>query len=43
MNLISAQGEKAERIAVSGLEGNINKKVDNIKNMLVDIMAGLSA
>lgn len=43
MNLISAQGEKAEKIAVSGMEGKINKKIIQIKTSLVDIMAGLSA
>lgn len=41
-DLISAQGEKAERLAISGLEGNINKKISEIKSFLIDIVAELS-
>ena len=41
-NLISAQSEKASRLAISGLEGNTNKKIQEIKDDLTDIAAGLS-
>lgn len=43
MNLISAQGEKSARLAVSGMEGTINKKINKIKSLLIDVMANLSA
>lgn len=40
--LISAQGEKASRLAISGLEGQTNRKIQEIKNNLTDIAASLS-
>lgn len=43
MNLISAQGEQASKIARSGLEGDINKNMEKIKNSLLDIATGLAA
>lgn len=43
MNLISAQGEKANKIAVNGLEGSLNKKINTVKKSLLDSMAQLSA
>lgn len=41
-NLISAHGEKANKLAISGLEGNINKKIKEIINFLTEIAADLS-
>ncbi len=41
-NLISAHGEKANKLAISGLEGNINKKIKEIINFLTEIAANLS-
>lgn len=41
-NLISAHGEKANKLAISGLEGNINKKIKEIISFLTEIAADLS-
>lgn len=42
MSLVSAKGKAASRIAVGGLEGELNKKIDRIKRILLDITAELS-
>ena len=42
MDLISAKGEKSNKIAYSFLEGTAGKNITKIKNNIVDIVANLS-
>lgn len=41
INLIASQGEKAREIAISGMEGYINKIIDKVKRNLIDIISEL--
>ncbi len=42
MDLISAKGERANKMAFSLKEGTVSKKINEIKNVLIDTMANLS-
>ena len=43
MDLISARGEQAARVALSGREGALSRKIDQVADSLVDLGAHLSA
>ena len=43
MDIISAGGEQSARAALSTLEGRLRKRIDGVKNELIDLAAHLSA
>ncbi len=43
MDIISAVGDRSARAALSVLEGNLRKRIDNVKGILIDLAAHLSA